>query len=187
MLFLCQRAHSAQWVGRRSNPRLLVFSQALSRLSYQPNEKGPMSLRHRAFYQEPWQSVDGPVSQAHGIQRERIRRLIGKSRCTFASDGTGPYERHGSFSACLSAWLIGAANVLPYYILLHKTSKGSAGFARILFFSGSAMCTLPGRRDHTAWPPRQMDRPHPHCPGACAPGFGVLEWVFQFWGRPLRA
>jgi hypothetical protein len=39
-----------QWVGRRSNPRLLVFSQALYRLSYRPmfcestNEKGPASL-----------------------------------------------------------------------------------------------------------------------------------------------
>jgi hypothetical protein len=32
------------------------------------------------------QSEDSPVSQSHGIQRERIRRLIGKSRCTFAVD-----------------------------------------------------------------------------------------------------
>lgn len=45
-----------KWVGRCSNPRLLVFSQALYRLSYQPeisdqqtNEKGPVSLGHRAF------------------------------------------------------------------------------------------------------------------------------------------
>ena len=30
-----------KWAGRRSNPRLLVFSQALYRLSYQPNEKRP--------------------------------------------------------------------------------------------------------------------------------------------------
>jgi len=29
--------HFFQWVGRRSNPRLLVFSQALSRLSYRPD------------------------------------------------------------------------------------------------------------------------------------------------------
>jgi hypothetical protein len=51
--------HSFQWVERRSNPRLLVFSQALNRLSYRPsfelqisdlliaererNEKGPRS------------------------------------------------------------------------------------------------------------------------------------------------
>ncbi len=27
-----------QWVGRRSNPRLLVFSQALNRLSYRPSD-----------------------------------------------------------------------------------------------------------------------------------------------------
>ena len=30
---------SKRWAGRRSNPRLLVFSQALYRLSYQPNKK----------------------------------------------------------------------------------------------------------------------------------------------------
>lgn len=31
-----QRARKSQWAGRRSNPSLLVFSQALNRLSYQP-------------------------------------------------------------------------------------------------------------------------------------------------------
>ena len=39
-----QRAVFTQWVGRCSNPRLLVFSQALHHLSYRPNEKSPMSL-----------------------------------------------------------------------------------------------------------------------------------------------
>ena len=38
------RAHFTQWVGRCSNPRLLVFSQALHHLSYRPNKKSPMSL-----------------------------------------------------------------------------------------------------------------------------------------------
>ena len=33
------RTATAKWAGRCSNPRLLVFSQALHRLSYQPNEK----------------------------------------------------------------------------------------------------------------------------------------------------
>ncbi len=34
-----------QWVGRRSNPRLLVFSQALNHLSYQPLFLDPCSIR----------------------------------------------------------------------------------------------------------------------------------------------
>jgi hypothetical protein len=41
------RALVTQWVGRRSNPPLLVFSQALCHLSYRPNKtnkKSPMSL-----------------------------------------------------------------------------------------------------------------------------------------------
>ena len=34
---LAVSAHAERkWVGRRSNPRLLVFSQALNRLSYRP-------------------------------------------------------------------------------------------------------------------------------------------------------
>jgi hypothetical protein len=33
------RREDRQWAGRRSNPRLLVFSQALSHLSYRPNKK----------------------------------------------------------------------------------------------------------------------------------------------------
>ena len=37
------RALRSQWVGRCSNPRLLVFSQVLNRLSYQPNKKSPAS------------------------------------------------------------------------------------------------------------------------------------------------
>ncbi len=32
----CRHARRSRWVGRRSNPRLLVFSQALCRLSYRP-------------------------------------------------------------------------------------------------------------------------------------------------------
>ena len=43
------RAPFTQWVGRCSNPRPLVFSQVLHHLSYRPNKKSPMSLRHRAF------------------------------------------------------------------------------------------------------------------------------------------
>ena len=45
--------HRAQWVGRRSNPRLLVFSQALDRLSYRP--KSVFVLRYRpALGPRPW-------------------------------------------------------------------------------------------------------------------------------------
>ena len=32
----CAHTVSAKWAGRRSNPRYLIFSQALYRLSYQP-------------------------------------------------------------------------------------------------------------------------------------------------------
>ena len=113
--------------GRCSNPRLLVFSQALSHLSYQPNEKGPMSLRHRALYQEPWQSVDGPVSQAHGIQRH-IGRLIGKSRCTCAFDGTGPYQHHGNFSACVKYLVNWGSNRAA---VLHSTPQDPERFRRV--------------------------------------------------------
>jgi hypothetical protein len=36
IVFRCGRTLSAKWAGRRSNPRYLIFSQALYRLSYQP-------------------------------------------------------------------------------------------------------------------------------------------------------
>ena len=62
-ILLSVRAPRAQWVGRRSNPRLRLFRPPLNRLSYRPmirccspattsksgNKKSPMSLRHRAF------------------------------------------------------------------------------------------------------------------------------------------
>ena len=45
------KSANIQWAGRRSNPRLLVFSQALHRLSYQPNKK-TRCRRHRVFLEE---------------------------------------------------------------------------------------------------------------------------------------
>ena len=51
VLCRCVRVPFTQWTGRRSNPRLLLFRQALDRLSYQSvslfgcvHEKSPMSL-----------------------------------------------------------------------------------------------------------------------------------------------
>ena len=39
VLFRCALTMSAKWAGRRSNPRYLIFSQALYRLSYQPIDR----------------------------------------------------------------------------------------------------------------------------------------------------
>ena len=40
----CARTYSAKWAGRRSNPRLRVFSPPLHHLSYQPANLAPAGL-----------------------------------------------------------------------------------------------------------------------------------------------
>ena len=75
-----------KWVGRRSNPRLLGFSQALHRLSYQPlvsgsfkpTKKGPVSLGHRAFKFLAYLGI-GRASQAQG-ESQIIRAKRGITR-----------------------------------------------------------------------------------------------------------
>jgi hypothetical protein len=67
-----------KWVGRRSNPRLLVFSQALHRLSYRPLCQPTKKARCRCDTGplKPFRTQYGRVSQAQGI-RERITAVCG--------------------------------------------------------------------------------------------------------------
>ena len=46
------RIASAKWVRRCSNPRLLVFSQVLHRLSYRPKQKKPGVFRDTGLLQK---------------------------------------------------------------------------------------------------------------------------------------
>ncbi len=91
---LSQRALLTQWVGRCSNPPLLVFSQALYRLSYRPKRKKP----------------DVVVTPGFGyFFREQLRPDV-----TCAMDRTGAYspnDRRSSLSilavrnsAVLKSW-----------------------------------------------------------------------------------
>ena len=72
------RTGSAQWAGRRSNPRLRFFRPPLHRLSYRPkpNKKARSRRRRRAL---EGNLREAAASQAQGIGGKRIRRLIGKS------------------------------------------------------------------------------------------------------------
>ena len=75
---LSRRAEFTQWTGRCSNPRLLVFSQVLNRLSYQSNKsnKKPGVVRDTGlsvFFGNRY----GQVSRAQWIEMVRIRRLAG--------------------------------------------------------------------------------------------------------------
>ena len=76
---VCARTCSAKWAGRRSNPRLLVFSQALHRLSYQPNKKPDVAC-DTGFRLIPKRV--GQASQAERMRGLRIRRFIGEPPIT---------------------------------------------------------------------------------------------------------
>jgi hypothetical protein len=80
-----------KWAEGRSNPGtdrrlvLLVFGQALCRLSYQPNEKSPMSLLTPGFC-GAWVGC-GQVSQALEVPGHTVRRVIGESPRPFLFAG----------------------------------------------------------------------------------------------------
>jgi hypothetical protein len=65
---------SAQWAGRCSNPRLLIFSQALHPLSYRPNKK-TRHLCDTGFIGFP--GVQDQMLQAQRMHQELIRRITG--------------------------------------------------------------------------------------------------------------
>ena len=71
------RVRRSQWVGRCSNPRLLVFSQVLHRLSYRPEQKKPGVFCDTGLWQKS-RYFDGRVSQAPVAHGEGIRRLTGE-------------------------------------------------------------------------------------------------------------
>ena len=89
------------WAGRRSNPSLLVFSQALNRLSYQPGKeeaRGPLCdtglLRACGGL--------GPMSRAQGIQgffasQICVPRITGKMLPNLGAHGlrTEEVRRYG--------------------------------------------------------------------------------------------
>ena len=101
------RTYSAKWAGRRSNPRLRIFSPPLHPLSYQPANLAPARLTSPPtctwFFrtnsghakQKPDVACDtgfrlipqriGQASQAERMRGLRIRRFIGESPVAFVS------------------------------------------------------------------------------------------------------
>ena len=74
-------ARPRQWAGRRSNPPLLLFRQALCRLSYQPptwnmSTKKPGAACDTGFGDPYW---NPPWSQAQRLRGPKIRRITGKA------------------------------------------------------------------------------------------------------------
>ena len=88
------RAPRSQWVGRCSNPRLLVFSQVLHRLSYRPKQKKPGVFCDTGLWQKS-RYFDGRVSQAPVAHGEGIRRLTGEMpRAFLFANVTRPQGHH---------------------------------------------------------------------------------------------
>ena len=75
LCFAYARTLSAKWAGRRSNPRYLIFSQALYRLSYQPKIFVRVGLFDR---QEP---------------KKKARRRYDTGPCGSSKSGTKCHNR----------------------------------------------------------------------------------------------
>ena len=128
-MFFTSLARILSAVGREALESSSPGLQPGAKPSQLPTQrKRPDVLATPGLLSRALQSEDSPVSQAHGIQRERIRRLIGEARCTFAFGGTGPYERHGRFSACLK-YLVDRGSKRA--AVLHTTPQDPERFRRV--------------------------------------------------------
>ena len=126
------RERRAQWAGRCSNPRLLVFSQVLHRLSYRPQQKKPGVFCDTGLLQKS-RYFDGRVSQAPVAHGEGIRRLTGKIPRAFLFANVTRPQGHHSWHLLLKATAppLGAS-VCHCNNGRDRTSEGSQEFSRSL-------------------------------------------------------
>ena len=75
----------AKWAGKRSNPRYLIFSQVLYRLSYQPK----FSIRVGLFNRQESQRKRPDVALTPGL----VGSSKSKAKCHKHSALTGPFIR----------------------------------------------------------------------------------------------
>ncbi len=124
------RAPRSQWVGRCSNPRLLVFSQVLHRLSYRPEQKKPGVFCDTGLWQKS-RYFDGRVSQAPVAHGEGIRRLTGEMPRAFLLANVTRPQGHHFWHLLLWGDRVAAGGYCPS-LLLGRGSRpeGSQEFSR---------------------------------------------------------
>ena len=169
------RVLRSQWAGRCSNPRLLVFSQVLHRLSYQPNKKSPASSVTPGFSRVPllrWPSVTSASGARGGyspVDRQNpacnsVRECNSTARTSFLASPP-QIDRIVAGGNCPSLQLLTRQNLRRFARILAHPSEDKTLELAVLFppvrkFAGTSLSASPAIESPTTCRHRQSARCH---------------------------